>query len=974
MKTMTNLLRTASVFLLALASISQAHASQADTDWFSQAKYGVFMHFLPSGEAGLQQVKQFDTEAVAKQLEEMGAGYFVLTLGQNSGYFNSPNATYDKRTGYAAGERCAVRDLPLELYRALQPRGIRLMLYLPCQVPNGDARAQKAFGLKQGAQDQPLDLAFADQWADVIREWADRYGDKISGWWFDGGYAHIHFNDAIAERYAAAVKHGNPKAIVTFNPGVQVVRWTKAEDYTAGELNEPLNVIPAGRWLEGSQWHALTYVGSTWGQRNTRFTDGQWVEWVRKVTEQRGVITLDMGPNYDAAAGPVGSFAVEQVKQVNALRAALRPGAPAGSPKRMKRAESFFGIHFDFHAGTDCTEIGRNTTPEMIEKIIDAAHPDYIQIDCKGHPGLSSYPTRAGNQAPGFFGDPLRVWRDVTARRGVALYMHYSGVWDSEAIRQHPEWGVVNADGKVNGNATSFFGPYADRLLIPQLRELAGDYGVDGAWVDGECWASQPDYSEAALKAFRAATGIEDVPRRAGEPHWHEFLQFNRDAFRGYLRRYIAEVKRTHPDMQLCSNWAFTDHMPEAVSAPVDWISGDFSPQDAVNSARFSGRYLAHQGKPWDLMAWGFTIAGEKRNGSNYKLPVQLKREAAIVLAQGGGFQSYYNQRRDGSVPAEHIPVIAEVAAFCRARQPFCQGATPVPQIALLYSTASHYREMNGLFNRDLSRLAGTLQALVESQQVVDVVGEHSLVPRLAKYPLVVVGECDTLEPAFRQQLVHYVEEGGNLLIIGPEAASLFAESLDVTLGESQQQPRYLAAASGLVAVKGRTREAKLGSRAEARGKLHAANDAGSEAQIAASVARLGKGRIAATYFPFSGGYLEGRSQVYRGFLSEITRQLFPAPQVEVKGSPDVEVAVSRLRGGLAIHLVNTSGAHWDAQKPLIESLEPVGPLDVAIRTPTKPSRITLQPEGKALAFEYRDGVARLAVPRLEVHGILIVE
>ena len=53
--------------------------------------------------------------------------------------------------------------------------------------------------------------------------------------------------------------------------------------------------------------------------------------------------------------------------------------------------------------------------------------------------------------------------------------MHYSGVWDSEAILQHPDWGAINADGKTNGNATSFWSPYADRLLIPQLRELAGD-------------------------------------------------------------------------------------------------------------------------------------------------------------------------------------------------------------------------------------------------------------------------------------------------------------------------------------------------------------------------------------------------------------------------------------------------------------------------------------------------------------------
>ncbi len=75
--------------------------------------------------------------------------------------------------------------------------------------------------------------------------------------------------------------------------------------------------------------------------------------------------------------------------------------APAKvAPTRLRRAASFLGIHFDFHAGTDCTAIGKNTTREMIEKILDQAHPDYIQIDCKGHPGLSSYPTKVGNQTP----------------------------------------------------------------------------------------------------------------------------------------------------------------------------------------------------------------------------------------------------------------------------------------------------------------------------------------------------------------------------------------------------------------------------------------------------------------------------------------------------------------------------------------------------------------------------------------------
>ncbi len=406
------------------------------------------------------------------------------------------------------------------------------------------------------------------------------------------------------------------------------------------------------------------------------------------------------------------------------ILAAPQAGANRGAQGRLSRAESFLGVHFDFHAGKDCTEVGKNTTRAMIENIIDRVKPDYLQVDCKGHPGLSSYPTKVGNRAPGIIGDPLKAWRDVTAERGVALYMHYSGVWDSAAVAQHPDWAALGADGKPSSRATSFFGPYADRLLIPQLRELAGDYGVDGAWVDGECWASVPDWSAAALRAFRESTGISEAPRKPGDPHWFEFLQFHREAFRRYLRRYIQEVKKTHPRFQICSNWAFTDHMAELVSAPVDFLSGDYSAENSVNSARLSARYLVWQGKPWDLMAWSFARKGGKGPSTQKSAP-QLQREAAVVVALGGGFQAYFMQKRGGSIYDGQMPLMGEVAAFCRARQALCHRAVPVPQVALLLSTAGHYRRINGLFNRDLGRLAGTLQALLESQHCVDVVGEH---------------------------------------------------------------------------------------------------------------------------------------------------------------------------------------------------------------------------------------------------------
>jgi hypothetical protein len=321
------------------------------------------------------------------------------------------------------------------------------------------------------------------------------------------------------------------------------------------------------------------------------------------------------------------------------------------------------------------------------------------------------------------------------------------------------------------------------------------------------------------------------------------------------------------------------------------------------------------------------------------------------------------------------VPIIAEVAKFCRARQPFCQGATPVPQIALLYSTASHYREIGNLFGRDLSRISGTLQALVESQRVVDVVSEHHLAGRMAQYPLIVIPECDYLAPAFKLELVDYIKKGGNLLVVGPKAAAFFATELGVTLeGAPQPTPLFLACGDTFVATRDVAQRARLGDRTQAVGRIHSTNDAGSVFAPAASIATLGKGKVAATHFSFSRGYLGDRSTGMKSFLNDLVRQLFPKPLVEVSGSPGVDVSVNRLRGRLAINLVNTSGPHWDTKRPLIESIPPVGPLRVLVRTPSKPGKVTLEPGGQQLSFDYRDGEARFTVPGLEIHSVILAE
>ena len=82
------------------------------------------------------------------------------------------------------------------------------------------------------------------------------------------------------------------------------------------------------------------------------------------------------------------------------------------------------GLHFDFHAQPKYGTQGVNLREEDIREICRTVKPDFIQIDCKGHPGWTSYPSALGNAMPDFAQDTLALWRRVTREEDVALYMH----------------------------------------------------------------------------------------------------------------------------------------------------------------------------------------------------------------------------------------------------------------------------------------------------------------------------------------------------------------------------------------------------------------------------------------------------------------------------------------------------------------------------------------------------------------------
>ncbi len=644
------------------------------------------------------------------------------------------------------------------------------------------------------------------------------------------------------------------------------------------------------------------------------------------------------------------------------------------------RSAGFFGLHFDFHCAATAKRVGGRTTPAMVAQVLKQVRPDYVQVDCKGHPGISSYPTRAGIAAKDIVRDQLAIWRRMTRRSGVALVVHYSGVWDSAAIQRHPDWAARDHEGKPGPNATSVFGPYVDDLMIPQLAELAATWKVDAAWVDGDCWGAAKDWSTWSKAAWRRTHGKAAMPTDPKDPLWLEFLDHCRAGFRAYLARYVDAAHAARPGFEIASNWAYSSHMPEPVATAVDFISGDFSPVQSVQSARFQGRCLMHQGRPWDLMAWGFGCHYDGAHSE--KSAVQLCQEAALVLTLGGGFQVYTTQQPDAYVAPARLPVLAEVARFCRARQELCHRAESASDVAVLYSHEDWRRRSGAPFpgNWDgLADIEGALRLGLDTRRSCDLILDHQVAERLDRYRVLVLPDCHHLADDLRRRLESWLRAGGGILVLGPNAlAALALPGLPVSAtAEIAQGVRYLhdplqAGGAGSFAVKESWQTWKTGRGAKVLHSLRPSPDPDSPATPGAVLCRVGRGRLIAVAAGLGRSYQDRRSSVCTALAAAWLRHLDPKPLIEVEGPGRIEVVAMRKAGELRVHLTNLEGPHDARQVMVWDHLPPVGPLQMRLRLPQR-ATARWAPDGGRLSMRRSGDHLIVTTPAFALHGAVCV-
>jgi hypothetical protein len=650
----------------------------------------------------------------------------------------------------------------------------------------------------------------------------------------------------------------------------------------------------------------------------------------------------------------------------------------------------YFGLHYDLHAGHGDTELGVRAKPAELARMFKLASVDFVQTDCKGHPGYTSWfsKTRGASVPPKLKADALKGWREGTRRVKLPLHCHYSGIWDMAAGAKHPDWTRVGSDGKRAAKPEKMCprGPYLEKLLIPQMLELIDRYKVDGFWVDGDIWATEPCYCKRCCAEFTRRTGTKRPPKKQGDANWPAWIQFSLDSFYEYVTRYCDAVHRHKPGVLVASNWIQTFRNPGKPAVPTDWISGDNNWVWGLDGSRCEARFISTRNKPWDIMLWAFYKSRGMEDPTSpwaFKPVEMISQEASVTLALGGSVQVYENPSplRSGQLIPWRMKRIGAVGKFVKARRELCQGTQTIGQVAVLHSEAHapQHRGANLMWGVDTGHVQGAVYSLLEHHYNVDILDEWALLQRIGEFQIVVAPECPELSRRMIDALKRFVNLGGKLLLSGARMLEAFGEEfLGVKAGGLEEKAIcHIPSSNSSTPVY--SSALRLVQPVTAVGIGHLGRTSLLDERLwdgpAWTLRKSGSGAVAYVPFDIFRAFAHERYVGVREFVGAIMSRLAGRLSIRVAAPRCVDVILRKKGSRKLAHFINrSSGLPNVPSNGAIDEIQSTGPITIEFDLPQRPKKVSLAFEDGKLMWMYERGTLRATLERVHIHAALVVE
>ncbi len=660
-------------------------------------------------------------------------------------------------------------------------------------------------------------------------------------------------------------------------------------------------------------------------------------------------------------------------------------------------------IHLDFHTSPYCLDVGVDFDADKFARTLQEAHVNAINIFAKCHHGYSYYPTKVGVVHPGLRFDLLGAQIEALHRANIVCPIYVSILWDELAGQQHPEWVIVNKDGRVASRAplSDAWGwttldistGYAD-YVMDQVTELAKMYEVDGFWFD-ICFP-KPNYSPWGQEQMRAA----GVPLDDDHAVW-EFARRKQERF---FARLSQHVKSLVPEATIFYNGTIKRDMRRIV---------DYATHLEVESLPTSGTwgYLHYPVMVRQARTYGKPTIGMTGRFHNFwgdfgglKTADQLLYECAVIVAAGGRISIGDQLHPRGSLDPAVYRLVGSAYAKIEKLEPWLVDATPLAEAAVLAL---------GPLNEDVDGVGaqspdaeGAIQMFIEMGVQCDLVDAAA---DISRYRLVVLPDGAAVDETLGAKLNDYVAAGGALIFSGTAARSADGSSFVLT----ESPVRYCEAApttpsylrpTGLTPLPGseladdydyafydqaHVVEPLSGSItygdlrrayfnrtwATFMGHQHAPVDRSLNAPIA-----VRRGKVLYLAAPLFSGYKKSDYWAYRSIIEALLpdllpdRLLYPHAPGWVECSLHAQPATAEHPQRNILHMIAYQARRTLQHIPHVDQAWTVADLSVRVRCAQPPARVYLAPDGDDVPFTLEGDYVTVTLPQLKTYAVVVIE
>jgi hypothetical protein len=661
----------------------------------------------------------------------------------------------------------------------------------------------------------------------------------------------------------------------------------------------------------------------------------------------------------------------------------------------------FRQVHLDFHTSPAIPDVGADWDAGHFVETLQRARVNSITVFAKCHHGMNYYPTKIGPVHPALKFDLLGAQIEACHRAGIRCPIYISVGFDVSASERHPEWRQVGVDGRFIGRAPFDDTPgwpwmcvnnaYADELLA-QTEELMGLYDCDGFFYDILM------YDAASCVC---ANCLPEMARNGQDPTNPEHrLAHTTAVARQFMARASACVRGRLPQAGLFYNsrwgWQFEDEREfysqvEIESLPTGGWGYGFYP--------LWSRFARNFGLPMLGMTGRFHRSWADWGG--LKHPAALKFECGGILATGGAISVGDQLHPRGRLNEAVYSVIGEAFRDVEAAEPYCLGATPAAQVALLALGTERDRARVGSGGGPLE---GAAKMLLELHHQFDVVTAQC--PDLTRYDLLVIPDSGSPTPDITQRLRAYVGAGGRLLLshqalLDPAAGNFalademgvdyrglcvsvpdYFEVTDPSLHTEVSRPGF---AYSLYEGPAERVGARAGTQRLAEGVETYFNRTWQHFSSHGFTPPLPTpggypaitqhARVIYFHGPIFAAYQRHGNLTFRALVGACLDRLLPERLVTTDAPATAEVTLMRQGARDVVHLVNYhAGRRAPAHVEVLEAPVPLRDVAVQLRRASPTAHVRLVRAGMPVPFELGDGVVTVVVPRVGEHEMVVFE